>query len=224
MTKRRQEIATYDTAYGDRIRIVIDTGDELSPVYWLCLKADGSVYTGPRLIKVSEHLHGVARQNEGGDYVVTAEDGQPVTDPDVLGDVNTSFHGSGVVNSPSVRVFRDPIRDLRDQQWPCFVGFQPFDRYEVISRDKVRPRDVCLRYPVNDNCPVMGYVFVAPKGQARPVNITNALYQINLMFEYKVGNEIDDMVVQVVLFHGPTGPWPSYTYFAFGAQSPEPGG
>ncbi len=212
------ECPVYTPNLGDQIRILIEYANGWRPILWFELEKDGSLYLGPRKIEITELRHGSHVLN-GEQIRVLYSDGTEITDPEARKKAMFSFHASGVINTPMGRTRRAPLRSLEGQELLCVALFQHPSQFAVVSQDTVRKRDVCLRYPVDEQSPFWARLFVAPRERVVPVIQSSVAYQLTLMFQYSSASEIAALTLQMVLCHGPKGPWPPYTYVLFEAAS-----
>jgi len=212
------ECATYDPKHGDRVRVLLEYQESMRAVIWFELSQDGSVYLGPRKVGLSELRHGVARRLDDGQLFISSADGEPIVDPEALKSAKLSFHGSGVVNAAMGRMIREPIREIRDQQLMCFMVLQHPTQFASIAKTSIRKTDVCLRFPIAEDRPLWAYFYVAPRQKTSPAQLEDAAHQVALLFEYDGLANLQPLTLQVLLWHGPTGPWPMHTYVAWGAR------
>lgn len=211
------EAPLYTPEPGDRIRVLLKYGGEWRPVFWFAVGGDGSVYLGPRFANISVLRKG-SKEIKQGQLTINYEEGQDVSKPDLLKNPKVSFHGSGTIIAADERFFRDPLRSLKQQQLLCGTVFMNLGRYAPVHPSRIGKRDICLRYPVDKERPLYGFMYVAPVTEARLVRQPSATYQVNLLLSYSGLQRMPDTVVQLVLAHGPTGPWPPYAYVFFGTS------
>lgn len=209
------EAPLYCPSPGDRIRVVVQYGGTWRPVFWLKVGKDGSVYCGPRFTSIATLRKGSKFVQEGR-VSIKYEEGQEVTDPALRKSAKTSFHATGIVNAAGDRLYRDPLRTIKEQQELCWVLFQHPSQYSPAS--KIEDRDICLNYDLDERRPLQGSLFVAPSDKWRIVRIQSATNQINLLLAFSKLTGCPDLLVQFILHHGVTGPWPPYTYLVFGTD------
>lgn len=154
------EAALYEAAPGDTIRVVLDHSGGLRPVFWFEVSIDGSIYLGPRLKTVTSMKAG-AKHTEKGVLTILFEEGEEINDLSLLNG-KVSFHSSGTIHSAGQRLFRDPIRSISKQEELCRVLFAHPSTFNTIDGSP-RKRDVCLRYPYDERCPLQAICFLAPK-------------------------------------------------------------
>lgn len=211
------EAPVYEPNPGDRVRIALEHENAWHGIFWLCVQKDGSIYLAPRLASVREIIKGISKI-EAGRHTIRYDEGQHIADPQVLKQKGKiSFHASGVVNAAGERMFRDSLRDLKDQQELCRALFRHPGQFSSI--DKIGPRDICLSYPIDGKRPLQAILFVAPLDHNKMVRVQDAAYQINCCLVYRGLIEAPDLFLQIVLFNGAELPWPPYTYLFFQGNS-----
>ncbi len=208
------ETAYYETSAGDRIRIAVNYGNMWRPIFWFEVSKDGSVYLGPRLTSISELRQGSKPVGHESTTIKYSE-GEIVKDSAILKSSKVSFHASGAINSAGDRLFRDSLRKLTQQQELCLALFRHPQNYSSIAKEKIRKRDVCLNYHLDENRPIQGLLFIAPKNNMRLVQVQPSTYQVNLIFPFSGLQGCQDLILQLVLSHGAKGAWPPYTYTLF---------
>lgn len=209
MSTKFIECATYNPDLGDRVRIAIEYAGSWRPIYWIELAKDGSIYMGPRTRKTRKLLHGTCKVNNG-QFRMLYSNCIEVTDPEVRKKHKLSFHGSGIVNTSLFRTKRASLRTLDAQELLCVVLFRHPSKFAAIP-DAVRKRDVCLRYPVDEQSPFYAAIYVAPRDKVVPVFNDQLAYQLTMMFEYPSAPGLTALTLQMILGHGVQGTWPPYT-------------
>lgn len=214
------ECPVYMPGYGDQIRVLIEYAGLLRPILWIEFEKDGSLYLGPRKTTVSEMGHGVAHRIDDEHVHVSYSDIAEIAGTNLIKKAKLSFHASGIVNAPMGRYIRSPLHALNDQELLCVAVFEHPKQFEPVSVDKVRKRDVCLRYPVDETRPLWACLYIAPLQKVAPVIHSSATHQITLMFMYPSDSTKAVHTLQLALCHGPEGPWPPYTFLVFAASEP----
>lgn len=211
----RLEVQFYEPAINDRIRIAVQYQDAWRPIFWLQVAKDGSVYLGPRYTDVSVLREGT-KQVSGSSVSVKYEEGQDVN-VELRKVPKISFHASGVINVVGDRLQRGSLRTIVEQQELCRALFQHPSRYAAISQ--IKDRDICLNYPLDETRPLQSILFVAPSNNAKLVRLLSATNQINLMLPFFGLAGVPDLLLQLVLGHGPVGAWPPLAYIMFDTSS-----
>ena len=63
--------------------------------------------------------------------------------------------------------------------------------------------------------PLTGILFVSPIDKGRIVTAQNATNQLTLVLPFTELQGCQDLLLQLILSHGPVGSWPPYTYVVF---------
>ncbi len=208
------EMPIYEPSPGDRVRIVIYYDGRWRPILWFRVHKDGSIYVAPRIKPISNLRKG-RMDIKGESTSIKYSDGQDII-PQKGSKV--SFHASGEIKSEDELSFRDAIRNLKEQQEYCWVLFHHPSQYISIDDTEIRDRDVCLRYPIDEERPLQGRLFVAPLMNAKFVPIASAIHQINLMFHITGLDGVPDLCIQLVLSNEVKGVWPPSTYLMYVAR------
>ncbi|MEW6520654.1 MAG: hypothetical protein AB1461_14710 [Thermodesulfobacteriota bacterium] len=143
-------------------------------------------------------------------------EGEPIQDESSLKNSKLSFHSSGVVHAGGKRFFRKTIRDLSERQLICQILFQHPSNFHCLG--KVKKYDIGLFYPVDDEYPIRGHIYVFPLGtQPAHVNISDAKYEWSVVLAYRGLDRVPDMAVQLVFYHAKKAAWPPATYIVWSA-------
>jgi hypothetical protein len=209
------ENAVFEPNPGDRIRILIEYKGTWRALFWVKVASDGSVYLGPRIKKPKTIKKGRSIANNGT-ISVNYSDGVEVEIDKQPNKAKFSFHASGIINNLiNERSIRSSLRDIQEQEHLCTILFYHPDKFEEISIEKIKKRDICLRYPIEDDYPIMMNVFIAPTQKLQLVNMVTEKQQLNIVLLYKNLQNISDMAVQLSIFTPAKGPWPPYTYVLY---------
>ena len=213
------ECAFYEPQPGDRIRILVHYNDSWRPLLWFQVGKDGSIYISPRVTKVSTLKKGTLTSQDGKVRVNYA-DGEEIKDSNLKGNTKTSFHSSGKINSPGSHGLNGiSLRELKNQEQICLMTLQHPNSFKSVPKvlNKKGKRDVCLKYPVDEERPLNLSLFVSPKEKFQPITRSDSVaHQLNLVFMYSNLDGVGDMFLQLIMNHGPSGPWPPYNYILFG--------
>jgi hypothetical protein len=216
------ECPVYECAHKDQLRILLRYGEGFRPIFWFQLAADASLYLGPRYTKVTRLRHSEARRVAPRELRIEYSEGTEIADSRARLHAKVSFHGSGVINAPSGRLFRSPLRSLDGQDLVSFAVFQHPRHFSLVATDSIRKRDVCLDYPIDEGRPLAAYLYAAPKSKLQLVRQPNATFQVNLFFCYPPADNSRDLTLQLILTHGAEGPWPEETYLGIIALPSSP--
>lgn len=206
------ESAFFDPSPGDRIRILVEYKGVWKALFWIKVAKDGSIYLGPRITAPKTIKKGKSIPDSNGFISISYSEGDEV---DFINQPNipkASFHASGIINSLCGRSARSSLRNTQRQEQLCAVFFQHPDRFDEISLEKLKKRDICLRYPIEDDYPLFMNIFVASKSKLELVDMGTEKHQVNIVLTYEDLDGIDDIAVQLCLFAPAKGAWPPYTY------------
>ena len=214
------ESAFFEPDLDDRIRILIEYKESWKAIFWLMVSKDGSVYLGPRKKRILSLRKG-STQSVNGNISVNYSDGTEITNKELFKNAKISFHASGIINSTGERNFRGSLRNIQQQELLCTVLFQSLDRFDSIPMNKLKARDICLKFPIHEGYPLFMYVFVAPTPKVTLNYFESAKDQVNILLPYKELEGTPNLTVQLNLTTDAKGPWPPYTYILYptGQQS-----
>ena len=100
---------------------------------------------------------------------------------------------------------------MRQPKLEFFIGFEHPSKYPIIP--KIKKRDCLIDYPIDEKCPLCGWLYVSSKKDYKPIRLSNAHKQYNLSFEYNDLEivyddlKISDRVFQLILCHSKEGKW-----------------
>lgn len=210
------ETAFYDTSHGDHIRILIEYKGKWKPLFWLSVGKDGSIYLAPRMKKISFMKRGTSITSKEGMFSVNYSDGEIVQNIESYKGLKTSFHSSGAINSIDDRVYREPLREIKEQQELCIFLFQHPDKYKSLEVNEIKNRDIGLRFPIEEQNPLFARIYVAPSEKMQPIINEFALFQVNLVLPFSNLTNCQDITVQIN-FHSVVGDgtWAPYTYLVY---------
>lgn len=209
------ESAIYELNPGDRIRILIEHNGSWKALFWIKVAKDGSIYLSPRITNPKTIKTGKSMSDDKGTINIKYSEGVELSDISQANKAKISFYASGVINSLSGRQIRRSLRNIQEQEQICSVFFQYPERFDAFSIEKFEKRDICLRYPVEDDYPVFMHIFIAPTSKLQLVNMGTDRHQVNLVLQYNNIDSIGDVTVQLSLFTPSKGPWPPYTYVIY---------
>ena len=198
------------------IRIGFSRNDnKMRGLLWIRVYRDGSIYLGARKPDSRFQKLG-AKPIEKRETFIGYDEGELIQDEVSLKNPKLSFHASGTIHAAGKRWFRSTLRGLSEKQLVCQILFQHPTEFAYLG--KVGKHDIGLFYPVDDDYPIWGHIYVLPlKTQFTPVQIGNAKYQWSVILAYRGLNQVPDIAVQVVLYHAYKGAWPPATYFVWRA-------
>lgn len=207
------ETAFYEPSPRDHIRILIEYKGEWKPLFWFSVGKDGSIYLSPRNKKIVKRGTSIAKE---GMVSVDYSEGEVIQNIDSKKNFKTSFHSSGIINSVDNRVYREPLREIKEQQELCTILFQHPDKYESIEMNKLKKRDICLRFPIEEQNPFMARISVAPSDKTQNIIYEYAIYQVDLVLPFSNLTNCQDITIQISI-HSVVGDgsWPPYTYLLY---------
>ena len=211
--KHPHALALFDPDPGDRIRLLINYEGFWRGLLWVKVGKDGSIYLAPRITNVISVKQG-DKEPVDGEVIVKYDEGESVLDDETLQNPKVSFHASGLIRAGGKRLKGPPLRALTAQRMLCQVLFEHPANREPIA--KIGKRDICLSYPVDEERPLACGVLIAPSSNFSPASFDSAAHCSIAGLKYSGLDDVPDMMLQLVLWHGPTGPWPPETYVTFG--------
>jgi len=150
----------------------------------------------------------------GGKLSIAYDEGQEV-DVSEHRKAKISFHASGHINATGERLFRNSIRELKEQQELCRVLFQHPSHFQPDTT--IGNRDILLDYSLPDeDFFLQAILFLSPIEKTKLIKIRGAVYQTTLMFPFSGLNGVPDLTLQVAFFHGNSSVSPPFTYILFG--------
>jgi hypothetical protein len=212
------EVARYEPKAGDRIRILINYEKHWRPVFWVQVSKDGSVYLGPRMEKVKQIKKG-SKIIKNKITSINYNEGIEINDLNKSDLTKVSFHASGIVHTVDEKLFRKSLRRLKKQEELCHLLFLHPSHFATIKQSEIKKRDICLNYPINQECPLAASLYVSPLNNCKTVKIIDANYQINLMLNFSGVNDLSNLLLQIVLYHKIPSVWPPFNYIVFRAKS-----
>ena len=213
-------IGTIETAFfepnpNDRVRILLEYKGAWKALFWIKLAKDGSVYLGPRITNPKTIKSGKSVSDSKGNIRINYSDGQEIRDFSKANKTKISFHASGVINSFKERQIRSSLRDIQKQEQLCSVFFQHPERFDTISVENLQKRDICLKYPIEENYPIFMHIFIVPICNFKIADMGTDIHQVNLVLQYRDISPIGEIAVQLSLFAPSKGSWPPYTYIIY---------
>jgi hypothetical protein len=213
-------LGLWEAPLGARIRIgFVPTGDSLRALLWIQVSKDGSIYLGPRKPNSRFQKLG-SKKIKGKETFIGYDEGERIQDAASLRNPKLSFHASGAIHAGGKRWFRSTLRGLNKRQLICQILFQHISEFPYLG--KIKKHDIGLRYPVEDEYPVLGHIYVTPLSEQNPpVQIRDARYQWSVVLAYRGLDAVPDVAVQVIFYHAKKGTWPPATYLVWRAVSGE---
>jgi hypothetical protein len=109
-----------------------------------------------------------------------------------------------------------PLLKLTQPRRLCAGLFSHPSRFGAITPAQSRPTDLRLPYPVDEACPISLEVFAMPLRQLSTEVPPGSTFAINADFVYHDLDSEQPVAVQVIMSHGPPGPWPDVMVLVVG--------
>ena len=207
--KHPNALALFSADPGDRVRLLIKYAGSWRALLWIKVGSDGSIYAAPRITGVASVKKGT-KELHGGEATIKYGEGDPVLDPETLRNPKVSFHASGLIRAGGDRLKGPSLKELTGQRMLCqFLLEHPRVREPI---DKVRRRDICLDYPVQENRPLFCGLIVSSLESLSPAMFEKATHCSRAAVQFSGLGEVPDLFVQMALWHGPAGSWPPETF------------
>lgn len=202
------EHAYYEPRLNQDYRILVRFSNSWVPLVWFAFHKDASFYIGTSQ-KIQEISTIDSLRATNGKLNVKYAEAVAVDTSSIINPGKTSFHGSGAINSLGQRRYREKILNISKQDWICDLMFKhPRSQQRTIKDNDVRNTDICLNYPLDDERPLTAAVYVEPTSQHSPLRAPQAVYQVNLCFEYEgVEGDTPNATVQIIMSHSIKGTW-----------------
>lgn len=211
---RRRHSRVYPAQTGDKIRIAVLLAGKWRYLFWFKISREGSLYLGPSYKPTTKYSLNYMR-NPGNTITLKSNAFEDITDQKVIKDSHISIHGSGQINMARRKYKRPSIRNLIEQEHICSILFEHPSKYPELSEKDPPIVDVCINYPIDEKRPLIGEIWLSPRGKTRFVTFRDPKpdgIQINIIFEITGFDDGIDRVVQFVLFHMNKGNWGEYTH------------
>jgi hypothetical protein len=162
---------------------------------------------------------GVKQVKGGGNVDVEFKynEGEIITNPDIVKGAKMSFHASGIIHAAGERIPGKSLHELTKPEQLCYVLFSHPSSFAVIPvPQKIKKRDIFLNYPIDEGRPLQADLIVSPPNIIPLTYKKDAVYQIPLIFGFpEMGNNMPGIAIQLVLRHRAMGQRPHYTYVLF---------
>jgi len=192
---------------GDRVRFAIWHADTWRPLGWVRVAKDGSVYLGLLLGRpsVAKFVSGPS----GKEVHVSEKDFKDVPIPKSS---RISFKASGEIHILGDKVvYGKPLASLAQPRQVCLMRFAHPSRYQ--SALKKNPNDYDMNvagYAIVEHKPMYGALILAPFARdcTLPAKLPSMEAAATFALGYRGLTSGLDLIVQVILGHGPAGTWP----------------
>lgn len=194
---------------GDRVRFAISYAGAWRPLGWLRVARDGSVYLGLLLGRpaVAKFAAGpVSRE-----IIVRDDDFKDVPVPPSS---RLSFKASGEIHLGDKVLQGRSLASLSGPRMLCLIRFAHPSCYRPPSKKKPNEYDVSIAdYTVDETKPMYGCLILAPlpsEVSTLPGKLPNMESAATFALGYRGLSCGLDLIVQVIVGHGPSGPWPAF--------------
>ena len=209
----RSERTLHLPQVGDRIRLAVAHSGRWIPICWLRIGKDSSVYFGLAYDRPSSG--GTVRlKNEGKsvtfkyDEVEFSEDGFKSSRVSFKADSGEIHFGKDVIMGT-------PIFPISKPQHLCLITFTHPHLVPLPKKKNKNDYDIGIAtFELSENHPLLGALFVLPwdgKSSIRPVGpAKNMTKSCCVLVAFRQPDASRNLALQVVLGHGPEGPWPKF--------------
>jgi hypothetical protein len=204
-------IVTETPEIGNRIRIAIHYGGEWRPIFWMRVARDGDIYVGLLLGRPGTGRF-VSKHVEAGKVTIRYAEAEEPTGDDLPSSSRISFHPDGRINFGNHVTYRPALTNLQRPRQLCLMRFVHPARYRPPVRRDPNDYDVgVVGYPVDEQKPMYGALFVEPWPQAEkvPARRLDSMTTADALFlGFRGLKRTPDLALQFVIGHGLSGPWP----------------
>ena len=191
---------------GGRVRFAIWHADSWRPLGWVRVGKDGSVYLGLLVDRPStaKALSLPAAKQVKLKY-------QDLKDVPVPSSSRVSFKVSGEIHLGDAILHGTPLNSLAEVRQLCLMNFAHPSRYRPPEKRNPNDFDIGIAgfVPI-DNKPMYGALIIAPftESLSLPERLPNMEASVTFAIGYRHLTKLGDVVYQIILGHGPAGPWP----------------
>jgi hypothetical protein len=196
---------------GERVRFAISYRGDWRVLFWMRVSDGGDIYCGALDGKPGT-ARSLSRAISGPENRIEYADTIKLTGSDVPKSPRVSFHPDGRINIGNDILYGRALSTLSKPRQLCLIQFAHPRAYLPPKRKSDNDYDVGLYdYPVDDERPMYGALFVEPWPQGGKAGIRK-LASMTKAVNYAVGfrglTRTPDLAVQLVVGHGPRGQWP----------------
>jgi hypothetical protein len=202
---------------GDRVRFAIRYADAWRPVGWVRVGKDGSIYLGLLIGRPS--IAKMVSQPAAKQVKVRYHALQSTTVP---GSSRVSFKVSGEIHLGDAVLSGTALSSVARARQLCLMNFAHPARYRASAKRNPNDLDINVAgYAPVDDRPMYGALIVAPLNESSslPAKLPNMKAAGTFANGFRGLTRAPDMIVQVILGHGPEGPWPEMPGVAVAAKS-----
>jgi hypothetical protein len=195
-------------AIGQRIRFAIQYAGARRPLGWVRAGSDGSIYVGALLGKpnIAKNVDKPAEKETRIEY------GQLKQLDNLPKSSRLSFHPSGEVHIGD-KVVRGlvSLEKLERSLQLCTLMFAHPGRYRPPDDKAHGDFDLgIVGYEVDEGKPMYGAIMVTPwtANVQLPANLDNMTQFVGAAVGLRGFTRTPDLLISIILGHGPSGPWP----------------
>jgi hypothetical protein len=191
---------------GDRVRFAIWYADAWRPFGWVRVGKDGSIYLG--LLLGHPSVAKTVSLPTAKQVSIKYQDLEGIPVPKSS---RVSFKVSGEIHFGDAVLHGKPLTSLAKARQLCVMNFAHPSRYRAPEKKNPNDFDIAITgYAPVDNKPMYGALIVAPLNNSLslPAKLPNMEAAVTFAIGYRHLTRAPDIVVQVILGHGPKGPWP----------------
>jgi len=191
-----------------RIRFAIEYRSVWRPLGWVRAGIDGSIYMGTLIDKPAS----AKEVDKPAERLTTIEDREFQEAIPIPKSSRLSFHPSGEVHiGNKVVPGLVPLHDLHGSQQLCIMRFRHPGTYEPPAKKNANDFDLdIIGYQVDEERPTYGAIIVAPRTAEThlPARLPNMTQFAGIVVGMGGFTKTPDLLIAIVLGHGPKGPWP----------------
>jgi hypothetical protein len=190
----------------DRVRFAIWHADAWRPLGWVRVDTEGNVYLGLLLGRPS-----MAKAVSLPSAKLVKVEYQDLKEVSVPKSSRVSFKVSGEIHLGDAVLPGKPLYPFARARQLCLMNFAHPSRYRAPVKRNLNDLDVgIMGYTPVDNKPMYGALIIAPlkNSLSLPAKLPKMETAITFAIGYRNLTHAPDIVVQVILGHGPIGYWP----------------
>ncbi|MCK4819404.1 hypothetical protein KA005_26765 [bacterium] len=212
MTEKQNVSPVDQPKVGERVRIAILRNNTWVPICWLRIGYDGSIYFGLLFGKPTKG--GMLKKKSKSKLVKIEYDQiQEFEQGKIPSSSRVSFKSSsGEIHLGDKVIQGQPLDTLTKRtQLLLFHQTHP-DNISNPEKTNTNDYDIGIGgYTFEENKPLLGSVFVSPYNpnqEISPIKPLNLEDSISIPLIFRGFSQTPDLLIQIVLGHGPEGPWP----------------
>ena len=211
MTCQHGMLITKYPEIGQRVRIAIRRGNTWIPICWIRAGSDGSVYFGV-LFGRPNAGGALQKQTTSNEARINYDEIEMYEADDIPSSSRVSFKASGEVHVGAKILQGWPLESLSQTIQLCLFHQAHPDNIPVSEKKNPTDYDIGIEgYEFQEDRPTYGSLFVLPWTDGRPVapiRLKNMEESVTVGLGLRGFSRTPDLFLQVVIGHGPKGPWP----------------